>query len=123
LAVDSVLAEMVSGIGPIELHSCGVGFSSEFTRTLFVKFQPCPVLAAISRALQMRGVEPYDLEPHLSLVYAHLSQEAKQVFAAEMHVPSKVRFNSVRAVATNSTVSKADVLGWRTIAERSLHCA
>ena len=117
-------AGWTSGVEPIELRPCGIGFSPEFTRALYLDFQPCPALTLLSRTLQKWGGEPYDLQPHLSLIYAHLTLEEKQSVASEVPIPPSVRFDAVLAMATNGrTVSKADVQGWEFIGGRPLHCA
>ena len=123
-AVDSILDAAVASVSPILLRTVGPGHSEEFTRTLFVKFEQSQVLTDLSRALEKgSGHEPYQLEPHLSLVYARIPGEVKEKLAAEFCFPGEVRLDRVRAMETGRTMNSTDVNRWRAMADRALHCA
>lgn len=118
--VPRVLKSATRGIGDVTLHSTGIAHSDQFTKTLFIEFAGNAVLSQLSRAFKDLSAQPeeYELKPHLSLLYAKLSAESREHFAKTTVVPSRVRFNRVRAIASNGpTRTPEDVSAWRVIAE------
>ena len=109
---------------PIRLTARRVAFSSEFTRTLFVRFKSSDALrklvAALSRAAKSPAKPPSD--PHVSLLYKKLPRAAKKELAAVMRLPFRtVVFDSIAAVRCASpSRNKADVEAWKILAKRSL---
>ncbi len=109
---------------PIQLTTRGVGFSAEFTKTLFVRFKSSPALrklvADFSRAAKSRATAPSD--PHVSLLYKKLPRSAKKELAAVMKLPFRtVVFDSIAAVRCASpSRTKADVEAWKILAKKSL---
>jgi 2'-5' RNA ligase len=110
--------------GPIRLTTRDVGFSSEFTKTLFVRFKSSPALrklaADFGRAAKSRTKGPSD--PHVSLLYKKLPRSAKKELAAVMRLPFRtVVFDSIAAVRCASpSRTKADVQAWKILAKKSL---
>ena len=108
----------------IHLTARGVGFSSEFTRTVFVRFKSSEALrklvAELSRAAKSPAKAPSD--PHLSLLYKKLPRTAKKELAAVMKLPFRsVVFDSIAAVrCALPSRTKADVEVWKILAKRSL---
>ncbi|HMJ91532.1 MAG TPA: aldehyde dehydrogenase family protein [Candidatus Acidoferrum sp.] len=120
-------AEIVKRIArelkPLTLHSVGISFSNEFTKTLFVEFAAAATLATLSEQLKLASAmpTPYKLKPHLSLVYASLPEAVKCELVCSISAPRKVTFDLIQAVATGDrTVSRRDVESWRLMAERSV---
>lgn len=111
-------------IRPIRLTTRGVGFSSEFTKTLFVRLKSGPVLrklvADFSRAAKSRAKAPNN--PHVSLLYKKLPGSMKKQLAAVMKLPFRsVVFDSIAAVRCPSpSRTKADVDAWKILAKKSL---
>ncbi len=111
-------------IRPIRLTTREVGFSSEFTKTLFVRFKSSGALrklvADCSRAAKSRANAPSD--PHVSLLYKKLPRSAKKQLAAVMKLPFRsVVFDSITAVRCASpSRTKADVDAWKILAKKSL---
>lgn len=109
---------------PIRLTAGGVGFSSEFTKTLFVRLKSSPALRKLatdfSRAAKSRAKAPSD--PHMSLLYKKLPRTAKKELAAVMKLPFRsVVFDSIAAVRCASpSRTKADVEVWKILARKSL---
>jgi 2'-5' RNA ligase len=109
---------------PIRLTTRGAGFSSEFTKTLFVWFKSSDALrklvADCSRAAKSRAKVPSD--PHVSLLYKKLPRSAKKQLAAVMKLPFRsVVFDSIAAVRCASpSRTKADVDAWKILAKKSL---
>jgi 2'-5' RNA ligase len=109
---------------PIRLSARGVGFSSEFTKTFFIRLKSNDALrklvADFSRAAKSRAKAPSD--PHMSLLYKKLPRAAKKELAAVMKLPFRsVVFDSIAAVrCTSPSRTKADVEAWKILAKKSL---
>ena len=109
---------------PIQLTTNGAGFSSEFTKTLFVRFKSSDALrklvAEFGRAAKSRAKASSD--PHVSLLYKKLPPAAKKELAAVMKLPFRsVVFDSIAAVRCASpSRTKADVDAWKILAKKSL---
>ena len=99
-------------------------YTDVFTKTLFAQFHPSPILAAISKTLRNAASAPSDymLNPHLSLIYKQLGQEAKQHLVSSLHIPqSEIIFDEVSAVMSSaSTQTPKDVERWDTVYRRKL---
>ncbi|HEV3243684.1 MAG TPA: 2'-5' RNA ligase family protein [Chthoniobacterales bacterium] len=108
----------------IRLTARGVGFSSEFTKTLFVRFKSSDALrkliADLSRAAKSRAKAPSN--PHVSLLYKKIPRATKKELAAVMKLPFRsVVFDSIAAVRCPSpSRTKANVEAWKTLAKKSL---
>jgi hypothetical protein len=117
-----ILNEMRSG--PIRLHVCGVGFSSQFRKTLFVRFMPSKPLDKL--IVHLAGVTKSSAnpvrDPHLSLLYKNIPLPTKKELARTIKLPFReVLFDSIAAVRCGlPTKTKADVEAWRVIARKSL---
>ncbi len=121
--VDEIIAGSTVGISEVVLRSTGIEHSEKFTKAMFVGFEVNGTLARISNELKRLSASPadYRLEPHLSLIYADLSNEVKGALAREIQVPPLTRFNSVQAVRTTAdTRTKRDVETWRVLAQTFL---
>jgi hypothetical protein len=117
-----ILSEMRSG--PIRLHVRGVGFSSQFRKTLFVRFMPSkPLDKLIVHLARVTKSSAKPLrDPHLSLLYKKIPVPTKKELARTIKLPfRKVLFDSIAVVrCVSPTKAKADVEAWRMIARKSL---
>jgi 2'-5' RNA ligase len=99
-------------------------YTEEFTKTVFVQFHPNPLLRKISDTLGCNSKNPseFSLNPHLSLIYKHLSEEIKKKLMSSISLPkSEVFFNEVRAISTPGKVQgRDDVERWKLICNRKL---
>jgi hypothetical protein len=107
------------GLTPLEIDQ-----SSEFIKTLFVQFAMSVELRKIAEIIRKAAnpSSPYELEPHLSLLYKDLAAATRRELAASVKVtPAEVTFDAIKAVRCISpTQSRADVEAWRVVAETSL---
>src|SRR6202040_2724623 len=109
---------------PIRLTARGVSFSSEFTKTLFVRLKSSEALrrlvTELSRAAKSPARAPSD--PHVSLLYKKLPRAAKKELAAVIRLPFRsVVFDSIAAVRCPSpSWTKGDVAAWKILAKKSL---
>lgn len=101
-----------------------VGYSEEFTKTLFVQFRAAPQSQQLSDSLcaAVNGGRSYELKPHLSLLYKALPHEVKAELARTIRIPfQRIRFDRLQVIAGNDHVStRSDVESWRTLAARDL---
>jgi 2'-5' RNA ligase len=110
--------------GPIALAVKGIGFSSPFAKTLFVRFQSNELLKNLVRDMQSatesRGTKPF--EPHMSLLYQRMSGAEKRELAAAIKLPfRKIVFDSMKAGRCASpTKTAADVKEWKVLATKKL---
>ncbi len=127
-APDESLAEHIEkatqGVQSFSLIVDKLLYTDLFTKTLFVQFQPSAILSQISETLRLSSRQPSDfsLNPHLSLIYQHLSEEIKKNLTTSMSLPkTEVFFNEVRAITTSERAQKReDVESWKVICIRKL---
>ena len=118
-----VLRETFRDIERPRLSITAIKYSDEFTKTLFVEFQPDESLARLNGKLRAASASrhKYQLNPHLSLIYKTMSSETKVQLANSLRIPSDdVRFDSTKAVISPARIeSRADVEAWRVVAEEN----
>ena len=116
---DQLIAQAIQGVRPFSLKSDRILYSQEFTKTLFVQFQPNSTLSQISQSLQSSSKNPsdYTLNPHLSLIYKQMSEETKENLTNSLTLPkSEVLFDQVMAISSpERTQTREDVESWNVI--------
>ena len=109
---------------PISLEVRGIGFSSKFTKTLFVRFTSNKSLAKLvidlARETRSHGEAAHD--PHVSLIYREMPTSTKKELASTIQLPfSTVLFDSIKAVrCVSPTKTRSDVEAWHVVAKKSL---
>ncbi|HEX3816827.1 MAG TPA: hypothetical protein VHW03_00900 [Chthoniobacterales bacterium] len=103
----------------IELPIIGLDSTVKFTKTLFVRFQFAPALAALRKSL---GMDAPGFDPHLSLLYREIPETTKRELVASISLSfATVSFTSIRAVrCPPETSTAADVEAWEIIATKAL---
>ena len=108
----------------IRLVARGVGFSPEYTKTLYVRFKSSPELrklvADLGRVTGSRAKAPKD--PHVSLVYKKIPRATKKSLVAVLKLPFRtVVFDSIVAMrCVSPSRTAADVKSWKVLAKKSL---
>jgi 2'-5' RNA ligase len=119
-----VLSRALIDCNPFRLSVRNIQYSDEFTKTVFVQFEPNPPLSGLSRALQQASAlqDEYQLNPHLSLIYKKMTRSAKIEVAASVSLPfTEVLLDSAKAVICPApTKSRQDVEAWRIAAVQGL---
>jgi len=113
--------EGIAGEFPMALQSRALGHSDRFTQALFMEFAPDPAVNQMSDDFKLlsKATDHYELNPHLSLVYATVSSEVRKRLSRDIIVPGIVRFDAIKAIATGErTQLKSDVEKWQVLAER-----
>jgi 2'-5' RNA ligase len=107
------------GLTPLEIDH-----SSQFIKTLFVRFDLNTKLRQLNRIIRSTAQDSsdYQLNPHLSLLYKTMSVRDRRLLTDSIEVPvHEVIFDSLKAVRCISpTRTCADVEAWRVIAETDL---
>jgi len=108
----------------IGLTPFGIDQSDQFTKTLFMQFATSAGLQKINDMIRevANDSSPYELKPHLSLLYKNLAAATRCELTASINVPLfDVTFDAIKAVRCISpTTSAADVEAWRVVAAASL---
>jgi len=106
----------------IRLTARGIGFSSQYTKTLFVRFKPSAELrklvADIGRVTKSRPKAPKD--PHVSLVYKKIPRGTKKSLAAVLRLPFRtVVFDTIAVVrCVSPSRTAADVKSWKVLGKK-----
>jgi len=109
---------------PISLQVSGIGFSSKFTKTLFVRFKSSKSLEKLvvdfARETRSRAKSAHD--PHVSLIYKKMPTSVKKELTSAIQLPfSTVLFDSIKVVRCASpTKTRSDVEAWHVVAKKSL---
>jgi hypothetical protein len=119
-----LLEKATQGVQGFSLKVEQLLYTDEFTKSLFVQFYQNPILSQLSETLRRHSKQPSDfaLNPHLSLIYQHLSEAVKKNLITNLSLPkSEVLFTEVRAISTPNKVKGAqDVETWEVICIRKL---
>lgn len=119
---DRLIEQAIKGVRPFSLKSDRILYSQEFTKTLFVQFQPNSILSQLSQSLQTSSKIPsnYTLNPHLSLIYQQMSEEIKKKLTTSLTLPkSEVLFDQFMAISSpERTQTREDVESWNIICVR-----
>ena len=113
-ALKDVAAEM----GPITLHINGLGVTEEYFKTLFVSFGEEPLLRRLHEAVKgaVARDSGYELEPHLSLLYADIPLAAKEKASRTVLLDrGEMRFDGVKLVVPDPVTGWSDTRRWQTI--------
>ena len=123
-AMCELLDATVTNVPPLALTVTKLDVTDEFFKTLFIAFEPSAELAHLSEQMRRRlsCPAPYDLQPHLSLLYKQMpADEKRRIIAGLDPPPRRITCNEARIVSpTNLTAGWRDVSSWRTIATQKL---
>ena len=105
---------------PIRLRTVGIGFTAQFTKTLFVRLELSEKLPALRHSLGIENTGAFD--PHISLLYRELAEERKAQLARSIALPfASVPFDSLAVIrCPDPTNSRADVESWEIVASQKL---
>lgn len=115
--LEEITTESVQVVQPISLIVQGIGFSDDFFKTLFVKFQDSPALMALSQRIRSRlqHQEEYDLRPHLNLLYKNMAEKQKRAIIERLSlVKTQVHFDGIAVVSPGDLYQGwTDVERWK----------
>jgi hypothetical protein len=121
---EDVLSSALADCEPLRLSVRDIQCSDEFTKTVLVQFEPSPSLLRLCGALQQASGshDEYQLDPHVSLIYKKMTQDARIDVATSVRLPfTEVLFDSVKAVVCPTPIrSREDVEAWCVVAAQTL---
>jgi hypothetical protein len=121
---EEILHATLAGCGPLRLLVCDIQHSDQFTKTVFVQFEPSTSLLQLSRRLLESSTahEEYQLNPHLSLIYKKMTRNQRVEVASSIRLPfTEVVFDLAKAVICPTPIrSREDVESWRVVATQPL---
>lgn len=113
-----VIASLTS---PVKLTPAVLGYSSEYTKTLFIQFQESEVLRRMSDGIKQRSAKPSDylLNPHLSLLYKTMPAAMQAEACRTLEIPKGTYlFDRLRAVQTEIPLEEPEqIKRWRVVFE------
>lgn len=119
-----ILRHALGSCTSLRLAVRSVQYSDEFTKTVFVQFEPSSALSKLNRALRQASPlhDEYQFNPHLSLLYWRMSRRAKREVAASVSLPfTEVLFDSAKAIISPAQVKlRRDVEAWQVTAVQAL---
>ncbi|MEP0915613.1 hypothetical protein NC981_02195 [Leptolyngbya sp. DQ-M1] len=101
----------------IRLEIDRIQYSEQFTKTLFIQLVSTPELNQLSDEIQRFFGGSYSLDPHLSLIYAPLSEAEKRSLVEQIQLDDRgICFDRICAIETpTKTQTCEDVEAWRKI--------
>jgi 2'-5' RNA ligase len=121
-----VVKDEIKGVKPIKVKGKSVGFSDEFTQTMYVAYKESDNLVVLYKRLKEHWDNTcvYKLNPHLSLAYSHkMSEEDKKREAERINYPQELVLNRIMVVVKDGGIiaEEKDILDWRVEFEAELH--
>jgi len=94
-----------------------IRYSEQFTKTLFIQLCSNSKLEQLSESIQQYFDAAFELDPHLSLIYAPLTEIEKQSLAEQIQLSDRaICFDRVCAMEIpKKTQTREDVKAWREI--------
>lgn len=122
---DQIIQDAIQGKRAVGLTCDRILYSHQFSKTLFLQFQPSDVLQQISDSLYQRSLKgsKSPLDPHLSLIYKETMTEADQQAAlSTLDVSNpQILFDTVAAMRAPETFqTQADVKALKLICTQPL---
>ena len=105
---------------PLPLAPFVVAQSSRLTKTLYVRLELTPELAALAATLKARARQPSASvldDPHVSLMYQAIAEDERAKLAAEIPVPAPFMGDGIAVIETEVPITELDqVRRWRFVA-------
>ena len=116
--------EIAARFPPMELTAERLGYTSSFTKTLFVEFLESASARELSEAARRGCARPSDyvFRPHLSLVYKTLLEARQRQLCGSLDVPMGAYvFDRIRMIETRLPIAEAAaVRQWREVCDVAL---
>lgn len=111
------MSKIAAKFQPVVMAAGNLSGSARLTRALFVELDLSPDAAAINAWLQRSVPLPstYTFQPHLSLLYAHISDAERKKLSDEINLcMQQIVFDELWAVAIPRQLkSREDLVGWQ----------
>jgi hypothetical protein len=102
---------------PLRLAPFVIAQSARLTKTLYVRLELGPELAALAETLKARARQPSNStldDPHVSLMYKALPEDERAKLAAQIPVPAPFTGDGIAVIETEVPITELDqVRSWR----------
>lgn len=119
-----VAAALVDRFSAIELTPATVGYTEEYTKTLFIELEQLAAVRRMFEAIGELSATPsaYVLNPHLSLMYKAMPLGMLQEISETLELPDGTyRFDRLRVIETEIPLTRpGQVRNWRTVFDNAL---
>lgn len=119
-----VIAEAAQALPPLALRIKGVGCSESYFRTLYIEFEPDPLLTGLRERVGVAVERPDNgvFLPHLSLLYLEMPLAEKESLARRLLLDrTELTFDSLKGVTpANIQEGWRDTLRWKTLYQAAL---
>jgi putative hydrolase of the HAD superfamily len=119
-----IVAEAARSIPPLALRVRGIGSSEAYFRTLYVEFEPDPLLTGLRERMGSVVARPNNgaFLPHLSLLYREMPLAEKEAVARGLLLDrSELTFDALKVVTpANIQAGWRDTLSWQTLSHVAL---
>lgn len=91
------LSQIIAGTPSLSVRTEGTGNTPQLFKTVFARIQPSPALSRLAARAAELGESPssYAFEPHLSLIYKTLPEEARLQLAGRIALPAAFSCDAV----------------------------
>jgi 2'-5' RNA ligase len=123
----AIMTQATRDLPGVRLQVDRILYTEAFTKSLFVQFHPSAQLSRVTEAMRRLSAHPsaYVFDPHLSLLYKHLSAHEKHQLATAIQLPMcEIFFDEVWANASAGATRMAeDVRRWEIVGRQRLPAA
>lgn len=113
----SIVQEVSKRVRPFRLLMDTVAFGDTFSKTLFARYFSSPEFETLYGMFRKEfySVYPYELNPHMSLLYKlNMDQNKRQDESKVINIPKKIILDSIAIITKpgSGIASEKDVLDW-----------
>jgi hypothetical protein len=124
--VISISQEIAQRTKPLVLNLDTISYSTQFTKTLFAKYHISPEFQVLYDEFHNKfySIYPYDLNPHLSLIYKNnMNEENKKKEIERLHIPQQLTLDRIMIITREGSdiTQEKDVTDWNVALDLLLH--
>jgi 2'-5' RNA ligase len=116
--------ECIKGISRFKVEKESIQYSNQWSKTLFIQLKENHNLIEINKRLNKllrQGKPPYQLNPHISLMYrSGLDSKIKYTLAKTINTPGTFTVSSIALVTGSSVGNWKNYSNWKIVYERAL---
>ncbi len=120
-----VIKTCSKNVRPFYLDLEGLFHSDQFTKTLYARYRISGALQSLFDKLKKPfSVQPYELAPHLSLIYKNdMNEDRKKQEEKRIKIPTRLLLDRVMIISKEGgpIVKEKDVLEWMVVDKFSLN--
>ena len=119
------IKQVAENTKPFELEIENILYSEQFTKTLYIQYKINPALQILYEKFRKKfySINPYELNPHLSLIYkTNMKKEDKVGEIKKFKIPNNLILDRLMVITKKGSNIKLekDVLDWEVALESPL---